>query len=997
VSQEWKVVMVGGGDHGSADSTEPSAAEGPVARCARMPRVPPRMSSPTFVGRAPELALLSEALAAAPGAAFIGGEAGVGKSRLAEEFLRSVGPGTTVLRCGCLPGGRLPYAPIVQALESLESQRAGAVLPRLTDDGGERSEEPRLSSDVARLRLFVQVVSLLEELSPVVLLVEDLHWADASTLDLLDFVVRRMDRSAVLVVGTYRDDLPGDAPLRAMLAEFRRMAGPVRAAIVSLPRFTADESRELVTGILRAPPPAGLVQRLFDRSEGNAFLIEELVAAGDSAELPALLRDVLLARARGLAEPARLVLLAAAVTGRRVAHATLAAVTGLPEPDLLAAIREVVDRGILVPAAEGYAFRHALVAEAILDEALPGDRIRLHSRLADTLEPREVGRDAAYWARVAHHRLAAGQSGPALVASAHAGLAAERIVAPVDARAHFERAARLWHEAPDAHAESPLDLAGLYRHAADAAHFTGDHEAAVRLIARGIAHATDRTVEGLMQERYGRYLISSFDRHEDAIVALRRAVDLVPDEPTTERASVLAGLAAALMVSYRHREAFEVCDRALVVIRRAGAREHEPRVLSTMGMGLVVTGEITRGIALMTEALQAAEQLELIEQFHLGCINLSDALRGAARFRESAELALKGWATAKKQGVHHTWGDVLIGNAIDALMLLGHWDEVSDLLSQLPGSDEPMMKVMLWCGTARLSTARGQFDEAAAALSRARQGLTRGGNPNVRTVAAVDFAAYHLWRGQPAEALRCAQEVTDVLTEGEYDSYGVHLIALALRAIADQPGLQPPPTPDYTALIADPPDYVRRVPEAAAYLALAEAELTRIRWSRELRRPDPEVWARVAAGWAALECPYHRAYALWREAQATFEAGGHRSIVTARLDEVAGICASLGAVPLRREVDMLRARVRAAPAAPPGETQTRAAGLGLTLREADVLKLLATGFTNRQIARSLNISESTVSIHVTRILSKLKVPNRSAAAIQAYRHGLIAAPPAIDN
>ena len=278
-----------------------------------------------------------------------------------------------------------------------------------------------------------------------------------------------MDRSAVLVVGTYRDDLPEDAPLRAVLAELHRSPGPVRTAVVPLPRFTAGEARQLVAGILGAAPPAGLAERLFERSEGNAFLIEELVAVPDDATLPAPLREVLLARGRGLAEPARLVLLAVAVTRRWVGHATLAAVTGLPEPDLLAAVRDVVDRGILVPAADGYDFRHALVAEAILDEALPGELMRLHGRLADTLDPREIGRDAAYWARVAHHRLAAGQHGPALVASAHAGLAAERIVAPADAREHFERAARLWHEAPDAHADTPLDLPGLYRHAADAA------------------------------------------------------------------------------------------------------------------------------------------------------------------------------------------------------------------------------------------------------------------------------------------------------------------------------------------------------------------------------------------------------------------------------------------------------------------------------------------------------------------------------------------------
>ena len=512
----------------------------------------------------------------------------------------------------------------------------------------------------------------------------------------------------------------------------------------------------------------------------------------------------------------------------------------------------------------------------------------------------------------------------------------------------------------------------------------------MRLIACGIAHATDPTEEGLMQERYGRYLMGSHLRHEDAVAALRRAVDLVPDEPTRERASVLASLAAALMSDYHHRESFEICDRALAVIRQAGAREEEVRVLSTMGMGLVVTGEINRGIALMTEALLAAEELGLTMPFHIGCINLSDALRGAARFRESAELALRGWASAKKQGVHHTWGCVLIGNAIDALMLLGRWDEVGDLLLETPGTDEPMMEVLLWCCTARLLTARGRFDEAAAVLAQARQGLAGLGGPNIRAIAAVDFATYHLWRGQPVQALRRVDEVADVLTAGEYDSYGVHLIALALRALADQPGRQLPSTPggiDYAALIDDVPEYARRVPEAAAYLALAEAERERLRWTRAERRPDPEIWARVADRWAVLECPYNRAYALWREAEATLAAGGRSDDVRDRLEEAGTTCTALGELPLKREIDVLAARVRVAPR---GRGQADTAGL--TARETDVLGLLATGCTNRQIARRLHISESTVSIHVTRILSKLNVGNRSAAAVEAHRRGLVATP-----
>src|SRR6266496_2674896 len=377
-----------------------------------------------FVGRRAELGRLEAAFAYASGGdpvtLCVGGEAGVGKTRLVTRFAVQVrGIGGQVLLGGCieLGEGSLPYLPVAEALRGLGRGLEPAALDELVGPGrpllarllpelgqGEESTSAGLAVGwSAQARLFEAFLALLERLadrSPTVLVVEDLHWADRSTLDLLTFLVRNL-RAALLLVLTYRtDELHRRHPLRPFLAGLDRSG---RVERLEVGRFDRVDVADLLAGILGTRPDDELVERIYRRSEGNAFFAEELLAAtqqGDGRSLPPSLKNVLLSRVQVLPENAQATLRTMAAASGRVEHELLATVSELPEADLLAALRAAVAHQVLVPdpATETYAFRHALTQEALYGELLPGDRARLHAGFARVLtehpelaEPNQLG------------------------------------------------------------------------------------------------------------------------------------------------------------------------------------------------------------------------------------------------------------------------------------------------------------------------------------------------------------------------------------------------------------------------------------------------------------------------------------------------------------------------------------------------------------------------------------------------------------------------------
>ena len=373
-----------------------------------------RGSSPVFVGRRAELDRLEAALAAAtggqPSTVLIAGEAGVGKSRFAAEFAAiAEAAGAISLTGGCLDLGEggLPYAPFVEALRTLSRRldpetaeavfgpsmvELGGLLPDLRTTMRLSALDDRIDPSGRMARLFDAFFAALGRASrvrPVVLVIEDVHWADGSTRDLIRFLVRNVRDERLLVLVTYRsDDLHRRHPVMPLLAELGRAD---RVERLELRRFDRDELTQQLHGILGQAPPPARIDALFERSDGLPFYVEELLAGAeaDGSILPSSLREILELRLANLSTDALRLVRAAAVIGGRWPHDRIATLTGMGDDALLAGLREATEAGVLVSidghAGPTYTFRHALLREAAYDELLPAERIRLHGRLVDEL------------------------------------------------------------------------------------------------------------------------------------------------------------------------------------------------------------------------------------------------------------------------------------------------------------------------------------------------------------------------------------------------------------------------------------------------------------------------------------------------------------------------------------------------------------------------------------------------------------------------------------
>jgi DNA-binding CsgD family transcriptional regulator/tetratricopeptide (TPR) repeat protein len=976
----------------------------------------------------------------------LGGEAGVGKTRLVGEVVAGArAGGATVLVGGCveLGGEGVPFVPLIEALRGVVRDLDEPGLARLLP-GRTRAELSRLLPELARGsvadpgdrapalsttpgpwseqgRLFELFLGLLERLGeerPALLVVEDLHWADRSTRDLLAFLVRNLRHGRLLLVLTYRsDELHRRHPLRPFLAELDRGR---RVERLELARFGQAEVAAQLAGIQGAPVPAELAERIHARSGGNAFFVEELAAAAADGELPPSLRDTLLARIELLAEPAQQVLRVAAAAGARVEHELLAEVAGVPEPELLAALREAVSAQVLlVDAADGtYGFRHALVKEAVYGELLPGERTRLHARFAAALAARDTAGDPGPAAELAWHWYAAHDLERALPAAVAAGLAAERAYAFAEAQRQFERALELWDrtggDGPEqvAAPQVGMDKAELLARAGEAAANSGAAERAAALVRSALAEldpAADPLRAAQLTERLAFHLRVA--GRPGAFEAYQEAVRLAPPTPSAARARVLAGLGQALMLRARFAEAAATCEEAIAVARQVGARVVESHALNSLGTAIVRIDQVDRGLACLHEARRLAAELGAAQDEARACVNLSDILEDLGRLEESVVVADEGMQVASAAGLRRTFGAFLAGNAASSLYNLGRWAESARLTDEYLelGDDEDLNTVTLRQTRSVLDAGRGDFTAALAHVRAARR-LTADMFIAVQypPVLAAAEAEVFAWQGRLEEA--AAAVANGLALQGPLtDLRACMLLGLGLRVEADRVALavarRDPGTVADARLIAD--ELLRwardtlggsEVAWKRALLAGCEAE-----WARAQGQDEPEGWLAAEAAWEASGHPYPLAVARWRAAGALLARRGDRARAADLLRQAHGTALALGAGPLRGEVEHLArlGRVDLAPDAEPGPDGATAdgdgqapaaappgAGLGLTARELEVLALVAEGRSNRQVAEALFISAKTASVHVSNILAKLGVASRVEAAAVAHRLGL---------
>ena len=941
-------------------------------------------ASEVFVGRARELGQLERALAATQvgsgATALVSGEAGIGKTRLASELARharDAGFGVLVGRSIDLVGTELPYQPFLEALRPLGG------FPQA--DGGTAGSQ---------LRVFQETLALLGEraaAAPVLLVLEDLHWADTSTLDLVLFLAHNLNDRRVLLLATCRADEPSSAERLRRLADGVRRSGS--ALVLELGPLRHEELTMLLGARAGAPPPAALTEAIVARSEGNPFFAEELLAAaGDQlGDLPRGLRDLLLQRVARLDAATRGLLRLTAAAGRDVGYPLLRALAALPEPDLRESLRQAVEHGVLVveQATGHFRFRHALLAEAIYSTILPGEREELHARLAEEL----ARSGAAAPAELAPHWAAAGRRVEALAASVEAARQAEAVFGLAEALAHLERALALWPAVPDAADLVRLDLAELCSWAAELASQTGAAPRAVDLTRQAIELVGDGYPPGaaLLHERLGGYLHTS-GRGDEALTELERAVALVPVQPPSpERAQVLAALGQGLMLNWRHDESLAACEEALAIARTTDARSAELRALSVLGSDLAYLGHGDEGLTRLSQALRLAEESADPVALDRAYIHLTDVLMMLGRPRESARLAGTALEVLRPYGLDH---GTLVANRVEALVASGEWDQADRLSAAALRAITASYPHHSLISRAELEVGRGDFDQARAHLEAARATLRL--DRDLATYAAF-VAELVLWERRWVDA---EQIVTDGLARAwsrDIAQLRVWLCAKGLRAQAELAALARARRDGDAVgerlgrarkLLATARHAAAQAaavtPNAAGWRALAEAEYQR---ARGVARPD--LWADAADSWERLERPPLAAYCRWRQAEALVAAGASRAEASGPLRQAHAVAARIGAKPLARQLEQLaeRARLEVAPpvAGSPDPKQGLEEVLGLTPREAEVLALVARGYTNREIAAALVISVRTAGVHVSHILRKLGAPNRLEAAAIADR------------
>jgi DNA-binding CsgD family transcriptional regulator/tetratricopeptide (TPR) repeat protein len=999
-------------------------------------------SSPIIVGRDAELARIEHGLEVAalgrPALLLVRGEAGIGKSRLVREAIeRARAGGSAVLHGACLDlgGDGLPYLPFVEALRGLARETPGGQMrellgPALTDlqvllpelAALEPTAEPATGagSAVDRARLFERFLGFLERLgseTPALAIIEDVQWIDPATRDLVTFLVRNVTTERLVAILTCRtDDLPPGHPVLAWLSELGRAPGAIRMDLARLSRIDIFRQLEAIEG---GPVQDEVVDSVWHRSEGHPLFAEELLAARDDAQgshMPSLV-DALLARVATLDRDTLTIVRTLAVAGRPVDERLIGPLVDRPEGEVGAAMREATTRGVLVALPDGrHAFRHELLREVVEVELSAGERRDLHERMARQLEASPDLADdtpAGATAELARHWAAANRPVEAHRAAITAATAADAVHAYADALRLFERAIGLETVLPLDALPGVADRIDIRRRAAEAADLTGQFDRGIELIRDALSMSdpvADPALVGLLHARLG-YLMWARGEGDAALAEHREAVRLVPaDPPSAGRARVLGALGGALMGLGRWAESRSVCEEAIEYAVKAGAVPEESRARNMLGSDLVALGEIDAGLRELRTSHQLAGS-DPTELFVVTGHNLGLNLLAADHLDEGLEEVTAARAAARAGGLERRYGMDLAALAGDILIRLGRWDDadratVEGLALDQRGQGTPYLAAV----RARLLARRGAVAEAQRRLAAVDRGSL---DPDTAVFLATVAAEVSLLERRPDAA---AAAVDDGLAQVEVIGdalWGMPLVGLGLRAVAemadaaratrDEAGLaevmaRAAVLRERFAALADRAS----TPSAKAWVATASAETSRLDGSTE-----PEPWARAVAAWDGVMDPAEAAYARYRNVETALRRSGIKADVATELEIAWRSAVRLGAAPLRAEIEVLarRARIKldvdpdneadgAVPVAgatpPPSSAVDRGASTGgLSAREIEVLRLVAAGWSNGEIADRLFITRKTAGVHVTHILDKLGVSNRVEAAMAAARLGLL--------
>ncbi len=914
--------------------------------------------SPVMVGRATELGRLRALFGAAPvpTVALIGGEAGIGKTRLVQELVTSAPAGTLVLAGQADPGtvGR-PMELFLDALGKTDTSGS--------PDCAATVRDPSLSAE-ERIRAGVDLVQSLSGGGPGLVVFEDLHWADSESLAAFERLTEP-DAGPLVVVGTYRPDgLSRRHPAADLLPRLERRHTVTH---LELHRLSAAEVSTFLAAVLEHDPSFRLVDVLHRRSGGNPYFLEELVAsAGDldahalkAAPLPWTVAEVVRNQVDGLEPPVRAVVAAASVLGRRVTFDLLASVTATPETELIDHLRDAVDSGLLVETdADVFSFHHDLAREAIEGALLGRERRRLHESALEALR-RAGSRDHV---ALTHHARGAAQFDQ-MVAEARLG-------AHESLHLGSTYQALQLAETGLAEAEDDLDLRSVAAEAAslaglldEAAEHGDDWLADARKQADTVHES--RALGLRMRVAYELGDLAGMAAFTDALI---ETVDQLPDE---ERALAMACVAQSYMLRDLAGPTCEWADKALDLAIRHGFERVRIAAMIEKGSVMVLEpGTAAEGNALLQESADAAEQVGDHVLAARSLVNLVWQARQASRFDEARELVHRMRDHAEAAGF-----DSLASYArVEALAALaaadGDLDAALDVLDKGTRVDpsHALPRNRRWLAVLRAGLALEANDiEAAATFTEDAKPVT------ARSAVGVLGLDAHVAARQgdlPRVRVALGELAVAVAEEGYAGPSQIHDIAAAalpagldpaeLRPFVDQAGILPG-----NRLAIDHP--WRQLLDAQ----LAEAE----------GRMD-EAADSYAAATSATNVPF----GLLTRHRGTAHVGAARTRIALGDLDAARTHAVAAAADLARWHGWRVAEL---------EAVQRRLGLGaevsgpdsLTPREREVVGLLAEGLTNAGLAERLYISPRTAAVHVSNILSKLGMASRTEVAAWAAREG----------
>lgn len=1004
---------------GAAATGTPSPGTGRTGRVWVLPDtidLMTRSSAAPFVARDEQVAALLAAVARAgagePGLVLLGADAGVGKTRLLTHTARlATEAGATVVVSHCIDLGEigLPYLPFAEALHQLvEADCPGvadvvAARPALRRLLPSAAPEPAVADEqTERLQLFDAVAAVLAAAgrpeAPLVLVLEDLHWADSSSRDLLRFLVARLRTEPVLLVGSFRaDDLHRRHPLRPVLTELGRHP---RVERLDLPPFTADELRAFTTALAGRPLPEESLRRILIRSEGNAYFAEELLEA--PSDLPGTLADLLRARLEALDPEVQRLARAASAAGRRVDEPLLRAVVVGPgagperHAAFDAALRDAVAHHVLVGEDGRIAFRHALLAEAVYTDLLPGEQVALHR---DYLVAAAADPSLATAAERAHHALLSHDQRLALQASREAAREAGRVLAPAEELRHLETVLRLWSGVPTAAADLREERVDVLLAAAAAGGRAGLGDRAVAMAREAVSAVdvpagppdgpTARRVAAL-RTTLARHLLG-VERVDEALRETDRALAglaAADPAPSADRAWALATHARAALNSDLDDQAEVSASAAVDEARAAGAADAEADAL--ISLAVLVVDDASRAADLLSIALDRARDAGDVTTELRCTYNLAANRFYAGALDEAAAITTAGLERAARSGL--TWS--AYGVELRLFEDIVRYSR-GDLSPPAPTADPgpPRAQSVVAGVQTYAAVARGDAGAADRSLE-----LLHGphGDTMITLIAGGCSVDALTWAGRLDEAVALAHELIDEISRvwSDYFLGGIWLSALGIAALADQAaadrlgGRDPAPRLDTGARLLNRavvtadrgrPRGGQLGPEGRAWLARAQAEHARLTGDA-----DPAVWQRATEAFD-YGYRYEHARTRWRWAEALV-ASGDRDAARTQAAAALADARDMGAAPLVTALTDLARRARLDL---PGVAATPTGVL--TGREAEVLALVAEGLSNRQIGERLYISGKTVSVHISRVLDKLGAGGRAEAVAIAHRRGLLGA------